>query len=506
LLKAVNSPDTPTTGRGIELAPMTSHPSAIPASVDLTTAAGKQAARRRRWFIASIVVIAPLALVIMGGLAAWIWRLASIAAAMHDVQEEVARIQAAGEPITTEDTKAYLRVPPGTQDTTPLWQAAIDSFDQRSFRADAKDLPIVDSRDDLVIEANELAAVEQFLAKYDATVQATLVAAGAPGESRFFVDFEEGFFSPLPHMDGLSPIAKLMTLRGRTAISRSDVDRALQSVEAQFAISNALSRQLTLVEHLSRLKIASRAISEATFVMNEVPLTEEQLSRLQADVQSLDLQQSLTKGALGDRASGYFAFHHPEQVASMESMNMEGGMMMMDEVPDPPSPNDGRLTKPIDCRLYLDLQRQVITATSAPFPAALDQLNQVMTRFRSLRKSPNPLEKFDSHVTVMIFSAYEHAFLDTARHLAMRNVVLCALASERHRLKHGNVPKNLGELVPEFLPEIPNDPFDGQPVRMAVSEAELVIYSVGKDRNDDNGQDPEGKGEPDVAVRLRIKP
>lgn len=40
-----------------------------------------------------------------------------------------------------------------------------------------------------------------------------------------------------------------------------------------------------------------------------------------------------------------------------------------------------------------------------------------------------------------------------------------ACAVERFRLKHGKLPEKLEKLVPEFLAEIPIDPFDGKNLR-----------------------------------------
>jgi hypothetical protein len=42
------------------------------------------------------------------------------------------------------------------------------------------------------------------------------------------------------------------------------------------------------------------------------------------------------------------------------------------------------------------------------------------------------------------------------------------------------------DLVPRYLSEVPNDPFDGKPLRLKHTEDGLVIYSVGLD-GDDNG-------------------
>jgi hypothetical protein len=64
-----------------------------------------------------------------------------------------------------------------------------------------------------------------------------------------------------------------------------------------------------------------------------------------------------------------------------------------------------------------------------------------------------------------------------------------ALAVERFRLAHGRLPESLGELVPEFLPVVPADPFDGQPLRYRVLSKGYMVYSVGDDGHDDGGRE-----------------
>ncbi len=60
---------------------------------------------------------------------------------------------------------------------------------------------------------------------------------------------------------------------------------------------------------------------------------------------------------------------------------------------------------------------------------------------------------------------------------------------ERFEISNGRFPKNLDELVPNYLPALPVDPFDGQPLRYKPLEKGCVIYSIGKDRHDDGGRE-----------------
>lgn len=52
--------------------------------------------------------------------------------------------------------------------------------------------------------------------------------------------------------------------------------------------------------------------------------------------------------------------------------------------------------------------------------------------------------------------------------------------------RNGKPPKTLKDLVPEYLPEVPNDPFDGKPIRYDREKA--IVYSVGTDLKDDGGK------------------
>jgi len=46
----------------------------------------------------------------------------------------------------------------------------------------------------------------------------------------------------------------------------------------------------------------------------------------------------------------------------------------------------------------------------------------------------------------------------------------------------------LSDLVPIYLPQAPQDPFDGRPLRYRRLEPGFVVYSVGPARTDDGGQ------------------
>ncbi|MDX9911263.1 MAG: hypothetical protein RBS39_05485 [Phycisphaerales bacterium] len=72
---------------------------------------------------------------------------------------------------------------------------------------------------------------------------------------------------------------------------------------------------------------------------------------------------------------------------------------------------------------------------------------------------------------------------DTTRHAA-----LIAIALELYRREHGAYPASLDALAPRFLPSVPRDPFDGQPLRYELRDGVACVWSIGADRKDDGGQ------------------
>ena len=79
------------------------------------------------------------------------------------------------------------------------------------------------------------------------------------------------------------------------------------------------------------------------------------------------------------------------------------------------------------------------------------------------------------------------------------------IAVERYRMKHRKWPAKLADVVPDFLPEIPSDPFDGKPIRIARVNDGVVVYSIGFDGKDDRGNlDREGHNSPGTDIGFQL--
>ena len=76
----------------------------------------------------------------------------------------------------------------------------------------------------------------------------------------------------------------------------------------------------------------------------------------------------------------------------------------------------------------------------------------------------------------------------------LRLVVACRL----YEIRHGRLPESLETLVPEFLPEVPCDPFDGKPFRYLHDLGR--VYSVGPDLKDSQVRDDASSARPAQPV------
>jgi hypothetical protein len=79
-----------------------------------------------------------------------------------------------------------------------------------------------------------------------------------------------------------------------------------------------------------------------------------------------------------------------------------------------------------------------------------------------------------------------------------------ALAMERFRVAKCRWPHTLAELTPQFLKEVPLDPYDGQPLRLVRKQGRMVIYTLGADGQDNGGNLEEKPLEPGSDTGFRL--
>jgi hypothetical protein len=439
---------------------------------------------RHRWFWIRALVCAAALLALLGGATSELAQ-GQEKDDLTKIKEEVARIRAAGEPIYIDELYARNRVPAGTRDVSPLWLAALNSVDEERFFSDAKEeLPYVGRGESLA--PGDVEAAEELLAKYDATVQATLRAAAHGGECRLPHEFSDGILASVDLADRMRRVlAKLMALRGRVAAARGERERAFESILAIWEIGRGLDHQGFGVL-LRRVTVEDLASEEVEFLLNEFPLNAEELARLRTKVEAADIQASLLAACYVERAKGYDFF-----------LNFD-----VDDFEKRSDEDRGVITRGIDCRFFLESYREVVSAVQGPLVQAQVRANKVTEQIESIDRSRDFLAKDERTVTLHFMPGVGPMVACIASRKAYRDTILAAIASRQYEQEHGKLPASLEDLTPKYLPAVPIDS-DEKPLRFKPAEEGILIYSVGRNGQDNGGVRVDSWLDSDTVVHLK---
>lgn len=97
-------------------------------------------------------------------------------------------------------------------------------------------------------------------------------------------------------------------------------------------------------------------------------------------------------------------------------------------------------------------------------------------------------------ILLLLTPALHAAHQAEQRNSMRRELWQLSLALERYRRKHGEFPKRLEDLAPQFLARIPSDGFTGKPLKYQSDGKGVLVYSVGHDLEDHHGYEGEDTG------------
>lgn len=140
-----------------------------------------------------------------------------------------------------------------------------------------------------------------------------------------------------------------------------------------------------------------------------------------------------------------------------------------------------QLPKPQQCEVMAALRRHL--SEREPIKAILARDNDYSERVYGLS---DRLSRALTNLHAANFS--RHRLEDWVVDREMINMLLQTdLAIRLYKRDHQRLPKELGELVPGYLPAIPIDLYANRPLIYRVANGDFTLYSVGVDRKDNGG-------------------
>jgi hypothetical protein len=325
-----------------------------------------------------------------------------------------------------------------------------------------------------------LASVEatspSYLAQNQKTLELLHVAASWK-TCRYPIDLTKRYDTFVPHLSDLKTCVKLLSRAVDSHAAKREIDLATQSLLDGLRLAQSVWGEPYLISHLILISSVEILQTGLESILNDKALTDEQLLRLQAVFSEMASTESMTRSLAAERCMGISLLRMPIPDRAKLFGVMKGADNDIDIEAYLLSSNSNT-----DFHFFLDRMDESIGAMTEPFPKGLEAISQ-----------------WDAHMSEAKTKGYlfsgtllpelGRALYKGAEHVGRSRVTQTALAVERFRLAQQNaLPASLAELVPRFVDVVPTDPFDGQPLRYKkTSPHGFVIYSIGKDRNDDGG-------------------
>lgn len=338
-----------------------------------------------------------------------------------------------------------------------------DAWTEKWTKWDEDGEPTLDPRD------REL---RQFLARQSATLGLYRQAAAKHG-----CCFDRDYGRPslamlLPELLPIRDGARLLALDAICSAADGDGKRAIADISSMFGMAEHVRSESLMVSVLVSTVIDRLALNTMQIVLATAHVPAEELP---AEWVSDDVSyRVLVRRALRSEEAlrlATFAQVGEGQYTVGEIIGAAGGGGF--------DPQCGRSILALCYRVFLladDLAAHVQFTeningiANQPYWQAKDRLKRYEEQMHS---RPGGL------MTAVLMPSFSRAMQHVAVAEARRGAARLGLALYRYRARHGRFPEDLGGLVPEFIPALPCDPFDGKPLRLKRTGRGAVVYSVG---------------------------
>jgi hypothetical protein len=287
----------------------------------------------------------------------------------------------------------------------------------------------------------------------------------------------------LPNVDGLTSVRVWLWLDVCRRAQERDFEGALESARAMFNSARGIGDELFMVSQNTRQARVCEALRMLERILAQGEVSDRPLAEFQRLIREEEAFPSLLIGMRGERAVLDLALQSLESreapVTGWRQMNLFGksnfstGNIQVDDMVYRYS--IGSL-KEIRASL-LEYFTQVVEVAKLPVEELETRRDELDGLFE---KQPPKVKDMFGPFRMNAILIYER----TRAELRSADVML---ALERYRMAHGRWPETLADLVPDYLPKIPLDPYDAAPLRYRKLDDGCVVYSIGADRRDQGG-------------------
>jgi hypothetical protein len=407
----------------------------------------------------------------------------------REVDAKLTALRAAGMPASGAELNDYYPAVPANQNAAPVMAQAFALMrnfpDSRSnevanFTIPARGHPWTAAREKLLSD---------YVAMNAAALGRMRAAIKLP-DCRYPVDYTPGPGTLLLHLQKLHNLAEIVRYESLLAGESGDTANAAVAIENLLGMAHTLDKEPDLIAQLVRISFTAMAKESLERCLNITNLNRAELSELAPGFSAADKTNVMVRALIGERAINTPVFIEASQTPEAAKGLVEGAQTV------------GGFADPMLDFWLIHLPR-FFEVTGFWDRDLLFYLNNMETNIaldhfappRSLaaadnfKKAEKEVEQNHYYLSKLFLEALSSAVVKEAKNLAYLRVSIAAVAVERFRVAHGQLPQSLNDLVPQFLSAVPADPFDGKPLRYHRLAKGYVIYSVGADGQDDGGRE-----------------
>lgn len=396
------------------------------------------------------------------------------ASAASKLEQKRAALRAEGIPITLEELDAWYPYVSEEKNAAPIYAEATASLE--SIDPDARGAQLSEA-------ANEYDHISDFPPDLIASSKtyfsdiahplSLLRSASHRSATRFPIDFTKGsgLNLDLSHLSKLRGVARLLCLASEIELIEGNIPMAVEYHTGAVSAGCSLTAEPVLISQLSRIATIGIALEGLERLINHAQMDEPYL-------RSLDMAYSL-----GTRPDSFRRAVLSEQCMILETMRQlfDGSLSVDDEELDTQISELKKVPPYVRNHFLLYEHTKILEVFEPWIPPAAPNWPDIVASKADWEYPSGPL------FSAPFIPDIQHAGRAFVRDVAVIRIARTALAIERYRLANGELPESLGDCVPQFLESLPEDPFDGAPLRYRREHVGYTIYSVYDDLVDDDG-------------------
>lgn len=435
--------------------------------------------KRSPVLIITVVTLATIALSVA------VFLLESYAESRRDqaeIQKRLDAIRAAGEPLTAQDMAKLYPDPPPEHDAVLLLKPALSEVNAPE---DSTNLPFFSTN--LPTGASSLGKpmmdeIQLWIGKNREALRSAPLEKieGAWIGSGFSGGFTN--ITDIPASD-INSLARLFCLNVILQAESGHSNEALHSLQQAFAIASAWQTD-SPIDSILRTYEEKTACESLEYMINHLRFSEADLTVIEQSIPP-ENTNILTQMFLNLRCFQLWQMERIGRDSELATTLFRGrklqdrAIFWFDQI-------SGKIYRNSDLLLLLNRSAQRIAATKLPFKECMDKL-EILKPGVERDGSEASLALRWAEGDINRYTNYARGVTDGIAYLRTDRA---AIAVERWRLAHnGRIPDSLNQLVPDFLPAVPTDPFDGKPLRYKKLAHGYVVYSIGHDFTDDGGKE-----------------